>query len=657
MVESSCSVLVVDDDDNTRRVCREFLRSSGFQVYEASDGLKAEALLESHAVGIVLSDIIMPGTGGIQLLKRIRENHPDTQVILFTGHGSIDLAKDAIRRGAFDFVTKPFGMEELLQTVERAREARNRLTSKLPHPALDELKRMTETLDISGFSPSEYLLSFTEAVKRSFRADVVRIYMLDSNREMELEVSSGREELIGEDDWQQSLELCLESEDGGYLSSEVQSEQPLPTQRRAHMMAHQLGGGQGPLGACVVARAEVPDAFTGRDLKTLSLFCAQAGNQIQSYELAEGLRRSTKQLQTINRVVSQFSTTLDTGSVLASIARGFHQVIDYDLLGVLVREEEANPLAYFRLRADIPDSVFLYGPLRESLLEDVSVELLDQSLQVREVETFEPREGRVDPQDLKAIRKIQLSEFSNLNGLLFFACWREAAIESFSSTYLPILARQAIGALSNARFHKRDQRNYIQTIGALARTVDAKDPYTHNHSTNVTAYALALADYMGMGELEQSVVRNAALLHDIGKIGVPDSILNKPGSLTDDEFDVMKSHPELGYKILKPVHAFSDLLEAVRYHHERYDGNGYPDGLKGKDIPLKARILTVADAFDAMYSNRVYRPSPGLDYAKAELRENSGDQFDPYLAYAFLEVLAERLPEDILTAYSESKPR
>ena len=657
MSENLRSVLVVDDDQHIRSVCRELLQSSGFEVYEASDGLKAEALLETHSFSLVLSDIIMPGTGGIELLKRIRSNHPDTEVILFTGHGSIDLAKDAIRRGAFDFVTKPFRMDELLRTVERAQEARSRSISKLPHPALDELLRMTENLDISTFSPPNFLLSFAESVMRSFRADAVRVYATGEEDAMELAVSCGHEEMINEGDWHEALQACLEGDENSFLSPEIQAVDPLPSRRRSHMIAHLLPGDKRPMGACVGARSRIPDPFTGRDLKTLSLFCAQAGNQIQSFNLAEGLRTSARQLQSINRVVSRFSSTLDTETVLGSIGRGFGQILDYDLLGVIIREEESNPMAYFRLRSDLPDSVFLYGPLRETLLEDMSEDLLDQSLQVRVVESFSPSGESVDIDHLPAVRKIQLSEFSNLNGVLFYAAWRQEALESFDSSYLPILARQAISALSNARFHERGERNYIQTISALASAVDAKDPYTHNHSRNVTAYALAISDYLGMGEGEQASVRNAALLHDIGKIGVPDSILNKPGSLTSEEFSVMRSHPELGFRILQPVHAFRNLVKAVRYHHERYDGGGYTAQLKGKEIPLMARILTVADSFDAMYSDRVYRPSPGLDYAKAELRDNAGSQFDPSLAYAFLEVLSDRTPEELLTAYSQGLPR
>jgi putative nucleotidyltransferase with HDIG domain len=369
-----------------------------------------------------------------------------------------------------------------------------------------------------------------------------------------------------------------------------------------------------------------------------------------NYRLADSLRRNTSELRTINRVVSRFSGTLDSETILNALGEGFRLLMDYDLFGVIVVERSSSPLAYFRLRSDLPDSVFLYGPLRDRIERELSQAVLDESLQVRIVTTFKA-DGGIDPSRLAGIRMVQLAEHGQLEGVMIFARWYPGRDEDLDSTFMPILARQGIGALSNARFHERGEQNYIQTIGALASAVDAKDPYTHNHSRNVTAYSLVISDYVGLGESDRNDVRNAAMLHDIGKIGVPDSILNKPGSLTEKEFGIMKEHPELGYRILKPVRAFANLIDAVRHHHEHYDGSGYPMGLRGEDIPYKARILCVSDAFDSMYSDRVYRPSPGLDYAKEELRNNAGTQFDPSLAYAFLEVLAERTPEQILSSY------
>ncbi len=182
--------------------------------------------------------------------------------------------------------------------------------------------------------------------------------------------------------------------------------------------------------------------------------------------------------------------------------------------------------------------------------------------------------------------------------------------------------------------------------------MDAKDPYTHDHSRNVTAYSLAIVDYMGMPDSDRNNIRSAALLHDIGKIGISEGILNKPGMLTKEEFEIIKKHPTIGHSILSRVAAFRKIVPAVLHHHERFDGRGYPNGLKDHGIPFYARMLAVADAFDAMISDRVYRPSPGLEYAVEELRVNAGKQFDPEIAYALVDILSEKTPAEILSDYS-----
>jgi HD-GYP domain-containing protein (c-di-GMP phosphodiesterase class II) len=145
---------------------------------------------------------------------------------------------------------------------------------------------------------------------------------------------------------------------------------------------------------------------------------------------------------------------------------------------------------------------------------------------------------------------------------------------------------------------------------------------------------------MNTPESVREDLKNAALLHDIGKIGIPESILNKPGHLSEEEMGVIRQHPDIGYRILSPVGSTSGLANVVRHHHERFDGGGYPLGLAGESIPFLSRILTVADSFDAMISDRIYRPSPGMDFAVSELRRCAGSQFDPSIVYAFLDVLA-----------------
>lgn len=193
-----------------------------------------------------------------------------------------------------------------------------------------------------------------------------------------------------------------------------------------------------------------------------------------------------------------------------------------------------------------------------------------------------------------------------------------------------------------AQEKQNNGNNILGTIHALAATVDAKDHYTYGHSEKVAKYATAIAQELGYSQDSLESVRVAALLHDIGKIGVPDHLLGKSRPLSPKEWEVMRSHPDLGVAILKHIDAIKDCLVAVLHHHERYDGSGYPAGLKGENIPLNARILAVADAYDAMTSERPYRQGKmTCEQALAELTRCAGKQFDPRV----VEVLASLFEE------------
>ncbi|GAB4541061.1 MAG: hypothetical protein Fur0020_10390 [Thermodesulfovibrionia bacterium] len=183
------------------------------------------------------------------------------------------------------------------------------------------------------------------------------------------------------------------------------------------------------------------------------------------------------------------------------------------------------------------------------------------------------------------------------------------------------------------------ERLYDDLLLAFSTAIDAKSPWTRGHSERVTSYAITIAREMGLNSYDLKILKTAGLLHDIGKIGTYDVILDKPSRLTDEELSIMMQHPKIGEAILKPIDGFRDVLSIIRSHHERYDGKGYPDGLKGEEIPLLARILFVADSFDSMTSDRPYRPAPGLGYAIEELKRHSGTQFDPDVVKAFLRVI------------------
>ncbi|MEX0799301.1 MAG: HD-GYP domain-containing protein [Bacteriovoracaceae bacterium] len=171
----------------------------------------------------------------------------------------------------------------------------------------------------------------------------------------------------------------------------------------------------------------------------------------------------------------------------------------------------------------------------------------------------------------------------------------------------------------------------------ILKALDAKDKYTYGHSMRVTYFSMVLGKELGLSDKDMYDLQLSALFHDIGKIGTPDAVLNKPTRLTDDEFKIMKKHPSDSYEILKGFSVFEKVARFAKHHHERYDGRGYPDGLKGEQIPFYSRIILIADTFDAMTSTRVYRKGLPYEVAFEELTEFAGSQFDPKLVVSFIE--------------------
>jgi putative nucleotidyltransferase with HDIG domain len=201
------------------------------------------------------------------------------------------------------------------------------------------------------------------------------------------------------------------------------------------------------------------------------------------------------------------------------------------------------------------------------------------------------------------------------------------------------LAAEAGKVVASARMAARLEQAYFATLGALAAALEAKDAYTNDHAIEIADLAGAVCEQLRIAPADARLIRLGALLHDIGKIGIPESILRKPGPLTPDEATVMQRHPQIGARILEPVPHFAELVPLVRASHERFDGNGYPDGLAADRIPLGSRVIGVCDAFHAMTEDRVYRKAMRHDEAVAEIERCSGTQFDPDCVRALLDVV------------------
>lgn len=214
-----------------------------------------------------------------------------------------------------------------------------------------------------------------------------------------------------------------------------------------------------------------------------------------------------------------------------------------------------------------------------------------------------------------------------------------AAFHNKDLELLVNVARPAAIAFKNIRLFEQIQEGYLKTITTLAMLIDARDPYTRRHSENVTRYSVLIARELGLATGLVDLIKRAGLLHDIGKVAIRDDVLLKPGRLSPEEFEIIKSHAAKGEEIVRSLPFLKEVAGLVRSHHERFDGSGYPDGKKGEAIALGARILAVADSFDAMTTNRPYRNQLTLEQAVAEIRKNRGGQFDPAVADCFVSLI------------------
>ncbi|MCF0112585.1 MAG: HD domain-containing protein [Bacilli bacterium] len=224
-------------------------------------------------------------------------------------------------------------------------------------------------------------------------------------------------------------------------------------------------------------------------------------------------------------------------------------------------------------------------------------------------------------------------------GEVLQAFFGDFAFTTTTTTLVFLVIISLLESETSRQLSEAGQKAVEQIIIALSNSIEAKDRYTNGHSRRVAEYAKEIVRRMGYGKVEQSKAHCAGLLHDVGKIRIPDGIINKTGKLTDEEYEDMKLHPLSGYYLLREVTAVSDFADGARWHHERFDGRGYPTGLKAEDIPFIARVIGVADAYDAMTSNRSYRDALPQAVVRAEIEKGMGAQFDPEIAKVMLQII------------------
>jgi len=470
-------VLVVDDEISICEIVCAYLGKNGYTVFQALSAEKAIEIIKEKEIDLVLSDIKMPGMSGVELLKWVKEFNSFLPVIITTGFPTLDTAVEALKLGAYDYLTKPFHLEEIREKVSRALQTRQLEEDNLLFSKLVSLHEVTKVLS-STHSLEQLNERFLDYSVKISRSNGGALFLSNAS---------------------QKLHIALTS--------------PEPFDR---------------------AFWELP-AFI-----TASQWAVYNGEPI---------------------VIEVGKTNLPEGM---------------------------PPLPEFI-------QSYIVFPLKTS-------------------------KGVLGA--LNLVRAQNSISFSNVD-----------------LEIINVLASQASISIENARLYQNIRDNYLKTISGFALAVEAKDKYTHGHSENVMKYTVILAQHLGLTPQEIEQIKYAGLLHDIGKIGVDEAILNKPGKLTLEEFEQIKKHPDLGSRILANVPFFESLIPLIRHHHEYFNGEGYPDGLANEQIPFGARILSVADAFEAMTSNRPYRKAMSHETAFEIIHKEKNSQFDPNIAEAFIEVM------------------
>ncbi len=465
------NILIVDDEPYICNIISDALAGEGCNTLAVSDPAEALHYVHTSRIDLVLSDLMMGEFSGEQILDATLAEHPDAIVILMTAHPTVQTAISVLKRGAFDFLVKPFKLEMLRATIRRGLEHQRILRENL------QLKEQVEFLRVAAATGTRSdLQEFLGMVARSCRketlASAVGIIRVDqSTHEPDQEVFAG--------------------EDDTYRSQ-----------------------------------------------------------------------------------------VLEPASVASVIQNGLRPVVHSERI-----DDDGEHLRQTFVTQPIIDRDRLLGVI---------------NLLVR------ARFGSLTP-----------GQFDILG----------------------ILASSAASAIANDRLYRDLKGSYLQAIRGLANAVEARDQCTAGHTDRVCRLAELMGQELGWTESQLEGIVMGCTLHDIGKIGVPDRILNKPGAFTEDELKQMRSHPDLGRNIIDGIDLFQPAMPYVVAHHEHYDGSGYPHGLKGDEIPVEGRLLAVVDTFDAILSDRPYRDGSDLRTAVGELIKYSGSQFDPAMVRVFLKVL------------------
>jgi putative nucleotidyltransferase with HDIG domain len=396
------------------------------------------------------------------------------------------------------------------------------------------------------------------------------------------------------------------------------------------------------VGGLLIGPRESGEGFDADDEKALSIMSYQAALAVENARLIESNERRIAELSKLEEITEILRSPPPEPTLFSSLARSLPGLVEHDICALLLTSPEGGRLS---ISASLP----LADGIKQELAQRMTQEL-DRSSQgrvhLRELEVaFFPEVPSASAPPLTTLGSVimlPLTLRGERNGVLALARAKEEAYDLMSRKVIQIVAHLISSALDHRELGPDRREDYLSVVRALSATLEAKDSSTRDHSFYAARYAKGLALQLDLPPEEVDRIVAAALLHDIGKVGIPESIIGKPGKLTPEEYQKVQQHAVMGAKILESVDFPWDLKSLILYHHERFDGKGYPSGLRGEEIPLGARILSIAEAYEMMITGRYHPRALTPSEAAQELTRNAGTHFDPQLVSRFLDSLSEK---------------
>lgn len=356
-------------------------------------------------------------------------------------------------------------------------------------------------------------------------------------------------------------------------------------------------------------------------------------------ETTKHLSKIVKELTLLYEIGKELTSIMEIDFLFSKILGYLRKTFGYERTGILIINERTNELA---IKATTKPFADWKKNKRIKLGQGITGYVAKTGKPYLANDVSKERRYVVLDKKTKSEVAVPLKLGETVIGVINIEGYTKNAFDEDDVRILTLIANQAAIAIENSRLYKSLENSYLDTIRTLVSAMEAKDHYTYGHSERVRKYALKIAKKLKLNEQQIREVNYAGYLHDIGKIGIADSLLTKIEPLTKSEYEVIKKHPDIGHSILKDVKHLSETCEIIRSEHEKYNGTGYPNGLKNGAIPIGARIIAVADAYDAMTTNRPYRKAFSKKEAIKRLKQNSGTQFDPKIVKAFLKIIEKK---------------